>query len=179
MNFIKTSTLTSCLVLFLSVALLIGCKPIFEKKPIPSKDEQAAAATAPAPEPAPAAPAPESEPAAPVITESVEIEDIQSLQSLDSTESDIDAISTDVYIDTEASEAPESVVDDGDDLVKPDTAMIRNIQQALVNAGFNPGPIDGKSGGKTTAAIEAFQKENGIASGKIDKRTLRALGVGF
>ena len=173
MNFIKTSTLTSCLVLFLSVALLIGCKPIFEKKPIPSKDEQAAAATAPEP-----APAPESEPAAPVITESVEIEDIQSLQSLDSTESDIDAI-TDVYIDTEASEAPESVVDDGDDLVKPDTAMIRNIQQALVNAGFNPGPIDGKSGGKTTAAIEAFQKENGIASGKIDKRTLRALGVEF
>ncbi|MER2512969.1 MAG: peptidoglycan-binding domain-containing protein [Nitrosomonas ureae] len=170
MNFIKTSTLTSCLVLFLSVALLIGCKPIFEKKPIPSKDEQAAAATAPAS-------IPESEPAALATTEPVEIEDIQSLQSLDSTESDIDVISADT--DTEESEAPEPVVDDGDDLVKPDTAMIRDIQQALVNAGFNPGPVDGKSGGKTTAAIEAFQKENGIASGKIDKRTLRALGVEF
>ncbi|MBY0498692.1 MAG: peptidoglycan-binding protein [Nitrosomonas sp.] len=170
MNFIKTSTLTSCLVLFLSVALLIGCKPIFEKKPIPSKDDQAAAATAPA-----SAPEPEPEPAALATTEPAGIEDVQSLQSLDSTESDIDAVG----IDTETNEAPAPVADDGDDIVKPDAAMIRDIQQALVNAGFNPGPVDGKSGGKTTAAIEAFQKENGITPGKIDKRTLRALGVEF
>lgn len=168
MNFIKTSTLTSCLVLFLSVALLIGCKPIFEKKPIPSKDDQAAAATAPSS-------ALEPEPAALATPEPTEIEDVQSLQSMDSAESDIDAIG----IDIENNEAPAPIADDGDDIVKPDTAMIRDIQQALVNAGFNPGPVDGKSGGKTTAAIEAFQKENGIVPGKIDKRTLRALGVEF
>jgi hypothetical protein len=170
MNFIKTSTLTSCLVLFLSVALLIGCKPIFEKKPIPSKDDQAAAAPAPA-----SAPEPEPEPAALATTEPAGIEDVQSLQSLDSAESDIDAVG----IDTETNEVPAPVADDGDDIVKPDAAMIRDIQQALVNAGFNPGPVDGKSGGKTTAAIEAFQKENGLTPGKIDKRTLRALGIEF
>lgn len=169
MNFIKTSTLTSCLVLFLSAMLLIGCKPIYEKKPIPAKEDKAAA-EAPAP-------APESEPesAALVPTEPAMIEDVQSLQTLDSAESDVDTISTDV----EVNEAPEPVIDDGDDVVKPDAAMTRDIQQALVDAGFNPGPVDGKSGGKTVAAIEAFQKENGITSGKIDKRTLRALGVEF
>ncbi|SNX60051.1 Putative peptidoglycan binding domain-containing protein [Nitrosomonas ureae] len=172
MNFIKTSTLTSCLVLFLSVALLIGCKPIFEKKPIPSKDDQAAAAPAPASAPEPE---PEPEPAALATTEPAGIEDVQSLQSLDSAESDIDAVG----IDTETNEVPAPVADDGDDIVKPDAAMIRDIQQALVNAGFNPGPVDGKSGGKTTAAIEAFQKENGLTPGKIDKRTLRALGIEF
>ncbi len=170
MNFIKTSTLTSCLVLFLSAVLLIGCKPIFEKKPIPSKDDQAAAATTPA-----LSPKSEPDPATLATTQPAEIEDVQSLQSLDSTESDIDVIGTDI----ETNEAPVPVVDDGDDVVKPDTAMIRDIQQALANAGFNPGPVDGKSGGKTTTAIEAFQKENGITSGKIDKRTLRALGVEF
>ncbi|WP_293005492.1 peptidoglycan-binding domain-containing protein [Nitrosomonas sp.] len=169
MNFIKTSTLTSCLVLFLSAMLLIGCKPIYEKKPIPAKEDKAAAE----------APAPESESeyesAALVPTEPAMIEDVQSLQTLDSAESDVDTISTDV----EVNEAPEPVIDDGDDVVKPDAAMTRDIQQALVDAGFNPGPVDGKSGGKTVAAIEAFQKENGITSGKIDKRTLRALGVEF
>ena len=175
MNFIKTSTLTSCLVLFLSAMLLIGCKPIYEKKPIPAKEDKAAAeAPAPAPESEPE-PEPEPESAALVPTEPAMIEDVQSLQTLDSAESDVDTISTDV----EVNEAPEPVIDDGDDVVKPDAAMTRDIQQALVDAGFNPGPVDGKSGGKTVAAIEAFQKENGITSGKIDKRTLRALGVEF
>ncbi|PSJ18575.1 peptidoglycan-binding domain-containing protein [Nitrosomonas supralitoralis] len=170
MNFFKTSTLTSCLVLFLSAVLLIGCKPIFEKKPLSAKGDQEAAAAAPA-EPAPAAPAP-----APAPIEPAKIEDVQSLQSLDSSAADeVDTIITDI----EVSVAPEPVVDDGDEVVKPDTAMMRDIQQALVNAGFNPGPVDGKSGNKTVAAIEAFQKENGIASGKINKRTLRALGVEF
>ncbi len=165
MNFIKTSTLTSCLVLFLFAVLLIGCKPMDEKEPIPAKEDKAVAE----------ATALEPEPEALVPTEPAMIEDVQSLQTLDSAESNIDTINTDV----EANEAPEPVIDDGDDIVKPDAAMIRDIQQALVDAGFNPGPVDGKSGGKTVAAIEAFQKENGITSGKIDKRTLRALGVEF
>jgi len=35
-------------------------------------------------------------------------------------------------------------------------------QQALVNAGFDPGPIDGLWGPKTKAAIEAFQAAQGL-----------------
>ncbi|MBX9637526.1 MAG: peptidoglycan-binding protein, partial [Nitrosomonas sp.] len=58
-------------------------------------------------------------------------------------------------------------------------AIMRKIQQALASAGFNPGPADGVSGAKTVAAIESFQKQNNIPTGKITKRTLRALGVDF
>ncbi len=160
MKFNKKSTVTSCLVLCLSAALMVGCKPIFEKKPMPPKDDAAAAASAPAAAPD-AAPAP-AEPA--------EIEDVQSLESLDSEAAAAEEV---------AAPEPEPVADDGDDVVKPTSAMMRDIQQALVDAGFNPGPVDGKSGAKTVAAIDAFQKQNGIPAGKIDKRTLRALGVAF
>jgi len=158
MKFNKKSTVTSCLVLFLSTTLLIGCKPIFDKKPLPPSEDKAAAA--PAAEPAPAA--------APEPDESANIEDVQSLESLDS----------EAAAEEEAA-APEPVADDGDDVVKPTSAIMRDIQQALVDAGFNPGPVDGKSGAKTVAAIDAFQKQNDIPAGKIDKRTLRALGVAF
>ena len=56
---------------------------------------------------------------------------------------------------------------------------MKKVQQALVNYGFNPGPVDGVSGAKTVAAIESFQKQNDIPVGKLTKRTLRALGVDF
>ena len=170
MKFNKTSLVT--LVICLSAAVLVGCKPIFEKKPLPPKDDAAAAAPAAAPAPAaPApAPAPTPAPAAPAPTEAAKIEDVQSLQTIDSEANP----GTD---EQPVSAVPEA--DDGDDVVKTNSAMMRNIQQALVNAGFNPGPVDGKSGGKTVTAIEAFQKQNGLSTGKIDKRTLRALGVAF
>lgn len=164
MKFNKKSTTISCLVLFLSAALMVGCKPIYEKKPIPPSEDKATAAPA-APEPAPAPVA------APAPAEDV-IEDVQSLESLDSAGTDDEAAAA-------PESEPEPIVDDGDDVVKPNSAMMRDIQQALVNAGLNPGPVDGKSGARTVAAIEAFQNQNGIPAGKIDKRTLRALGVNF
>lgn len=160
MKFNKKSTVTSCLVLCLSAALMVGCKPIFEKKPMPPKDDAAASAPAPATAPEPAA---ALEPAEPT-----KIEDVQSLESLDSEAAAAEEVA-----------APEPIADDGDDVVKPTSAIMRDIQQALVDAGFNPGPVDGKSGAKTVAAIDAFQKQNDIPAGKIDKRTLRALGVAF
>jgi len=58
-------------------------------------------------------------------------------------------------------------------------AIMRKVQQALVDAGFKPGAVDGVSGAKTVAAIESFQKQNNIPTGKVTKRTLRALGVDF
>ena len=39
---------------------------------------------------------------------------------------------------------------------------IKKIQAALKNAGFDPGPIDGKSGPKTKKAIKEFQKSKGL-----------------
>ncbi len=154
----RISTLKACAVLLLSAGLLFGCKPIFEKKPIP-KDGAAAAASA-APEPAaPAAPPPPPAPPAPA-EPVTSLEEVTSIESLGS-----------------SSAAP--VIDDGDDVVTITPAIMRKVQQALVNAGFNPGPVDGVSGAKTVNAIESFQKQNGIPAGKITKKTLRALGVDF
>jgi peptidoglycan hydrolase-like protein with peptidoglycan-binding domain len=49
---------------------------------------------------------------------------------------------------------------------------IKHIQIALTNAGFDPGPVDGKMGRRTTEAIKAFQRAHGlIADGKVGKRT--------
>lgn len=63
------------------------------------------------------------------------------------------------------------------DIVEPTSAQVRNIQTALSDAGFNPGPVDGVIGPKTMAALERFQQQKGLAIGKITKETLRALGV--
>ena len=40
--------------------------------------------------------------------------------------------------------------------------MVEDIQQALQQLGYNPGPIDGLMGRKTEAAITAFQQENDL-----------------
>ena len=48
----------------------------------------------------------------------------------------------------------------------------KHIQQALVNAGYNPGPVDGHKGKQTKDAIEAFQKANNLqVDGKVGKKT--------
>ena len=49
---------------------------------------------------------------------------------------------------------------------------VSKAQQALTDKGFNPGPIDGKMGPKTKAAITEFQtKEHLKVSGRLDKET--------
>lgn len=167
----KISTLVTYTILLLSVALLFGCKPIFEKKPIPDKESESKEAAPPVPAPAPA---PSTTTPAEPLTK------IEELQSLESTARTLDMESTQEDQPSVAStKAPAQAADDGDDVVKATPALMRKVQQALVNAGFNPGPVDGVSGAKTVAAIESFQKQNNIPAGKLDKRTLRALGVDF
>ncbi len=49
---------------------------------------------------------------------------------------------------------------------------VRTVQSALRNAGFNPGPIDGKVGERTIAAIRAFQGAQGLTvDGVVGPRT--------
>ncbi len=164
----KTNKFTTYTMLFLAAGLLFGCKPIFEKKPIPGKEDQAAST------PATAAPESAPEPAPAPAAEATPIADVQSLQSIESIDEAAAAIE-----EESASVAAVEVADDGDDVVKTNPALMKKIQQALVDAGLNPGPVDGVSGAKTVSAIESFQKQNGIAPGKITKRTLRTLGVAF
>lgn len=59
--------------------------------------------------------------------------------------------------------------------VKPKPTA-KQIQAALANAGYNPGPLDGKTGSKTREAIKALQQANGLkADGKVGKKTWAVL----
>lgn len=59
--------------------------------------------------------------------------------------------------------------------VSPD--FIRRFQTALLNAGHNPGPIDGVFGPETGAAMKAYQVKKGLASGALTYETVKSLGV--
>jgi hypothetical protein len=49
---------------------------------------------------------------------------------------------------------------------------VRGAQQALRDKGFDPGPVDGVMGPRTTAAVREFQsKENLTATGQLDADT--------
>ncbi len=52
----------------------------------------------------------------------------------------------------------------------------KQIQTALRNAGYNPGPIDGKIGKQTREAIRSFQKDNNLqVDGGVGKKTWELL----
>ena len=51
------------------------------------------------------------------------------------------------------------------------------IQKALLQRGFNPGPVDGKLGPATVKALTAFQETKGLKTGTLNRDTLRALSL--
>ncbi len=57
------------------------------------------------------------------------------------------------------------------------SSRIRQVQQALSDRGFNPGPIDGVLGSQTKSALQSFQEKNGLPIGNLNKESLNALGV--
>lgn len=57
-----------------------------------------------------------------------------------------------------------------------DPGRITAIQQALQEMGYDPGPVDGAMGGNTRHALEAFQREFGLAvDGRVDDALLDRL----
>jgi peptidoglycan hydrolase-like protein with peptidoglycan-binding domain len=62
---------------------------------------------------------------------------------------------------------------------KVDGYTIRQIQSALRNAGYDPGPIDNVLGARTRAALTKYQKDNSLPIGSLDLKTLQALGVQY
>ncbi len=55
---------------------------------------------------------------------------------------------------------------------------VRQAQQRLKQLGFDPGPADGLPGTGTSAALRAYQKQQGIrVTGHLDNRTQQALGL--
>ncbi len=55
--------------------------------------------------------------------------------------------------------------------------VIKELQQALKDKGYNPGPIDGVFGQQTQKALNAFQKDNGLSQGALTLEALEALGI--
>ncbi|MCY0965033.1 peptidoglycan-binding domain-containing protein [Parathalassolituus penaei] len=55
--------------------------------------------------------------------------------------------------------------------------IVKNLQQALLDHNYNPGPVDGAVGWRTMNAVTAFQKDNGLPTGQLTLQTLSALGV--
>jgi peptidoglycan hydrolase-like protein with peptidoglycan-binding domain len=54
---------------------------------------------------------------------------------------------------------------------------IEQLQKALKQQGHDPGPIDGEFGPQTSAALRAYQQEQGLnATGQLDDATLVKLG---
>lgn len=64
-------------------------------------------------------------------------------------------------------------------VVEANSELIREVQQALVDAGFNPGAIDGVNGPRTMAALKSFQKQNNLAIGQLTKETLQRLKISY
>jgi peptidoglycan hydrolase-like protein with peptidoglycan-binding domain len=52
--------------------------------------------------------------------------------------------------------------------------MVEGVQRAPASLGFDPGPIDGRDGPKTRAAVVAFQTSGEVldADGKVGPLTL-------
>ncbi|MBK9496873.1 MAG: peptidoglycan-binding protein [Xanthomonadales bacterium] len=57
---------------------------------------------------------------------------------------------------------------------KYDLFSVLGVQQALDALGYEPGALDGLAGPKTTAAITAFQRDNGLTADGIVGRLTRA-----
>lgn len=57
-------------------------------------------------------------------------------------------------------------------------ATVRQVQEALLKAGYDPGPIDGVMGPRTEQALSRYQQAKGLSSSaNLDAQTLSALGV--
>lgn len=61
--------------------------------------------------------------------------------------------------------------------VKINQTLIKEVQQALKNAGYYNGAIDGIQGGGTNSALRKYQQEKGLPVGNMNIKTLKALGV--
>lgn len=56
--------------------------------------------------------------------------------------------------------------------------LVKAVQRALTDAGYNPGPVDGIEGSKTSAALEDYQRDKQLTvDGVIGTETLESLGL--
>jgi hypothetical protein len=59
-----------------------------------------------------------------------------------------------------------------------ESGLVRSVQQALNDKGYNAGPMDGQWGPTTEDAVRKFQRASGLPeTGQLERPTLNALGV--
>jgi Putative peptidoglycan binding domain len=59
-----------------------------------------------------------------------------------------------------------------------ESGLVRSVQQALNDKGYNAGPTDGQWGPATEDAVRRFQRSTGLPeTGQLERSTLDALGV--
>jgi peptidoglycan hydrolase-like protein with peptidoglycan-binding domain len=55
---------------------------------------------------------------------------------------------------------------------------VKATQEALKQKGYNPGPVDGILGARTSDALREFQKAQGLVeTGRLDAATRNKLGL--
>ncbi|HYG98324.1 MAG TPA: peptidoglycan-binding domain-containing protein [Terriglobales bacterium] len=63
--------------------------------------------------------------------------------------------------------------------IEVNSTVISDAQRALTTKGYDAGPVDGKMGPLTRAAIQKFQADQNLdQTGRLDQKTLAALNVG-
>lgn len=86
----------------------------------------------------------------------------------------------DKVVDT-TKKTKDKVVEKTDQIAaKADRANVRSYQQALKDKGYDPGPIDGIHGPRTSAAVREYQKKEGMTvTGRLDDDSMgRLSGTG-
>ena len=59
-----------------------------------------------------------------------------------------------------------------------ESGLVRSVQQALNDKGYNAGAVDGQWGPATEDAVRKFQRASGLPdTGQLERPTLNALGV--
>lgn len=77
----------------------------------------------------------------------------------------------------QAAPAVEPTAHAGPPIIRPGSTgrQVTRLQQRLHQLGYAPGPANGTYGAKTTSAVWAFQKVNGLRTGAVGARTWAAL----
>lgn len=57
-------------------------------------------------------------------------------------------------------------------IIRVSGVSVEDVQKALIRAGFDPGPVDGRAGKKTKAAVREFQRRHNLkADGLVGEKT--------
>jgi len=57
--------------------------------------------------------------------------------------------------------------------------LIRRVQRALNDRGYDAGPVDGILGTRTKSALQSYQEKSGLPVGNLNRETVESLGLSY